>query len=1168
MDSFHPDGLFLLMIDATARGTILLAAALMTTHFLRRSSAALRHRVWVCSLLGLIALPVVSLIAPRLSIPVLPASPPQVVSSVPGARSFELAEVKPARSVREHRPRNDTVVQVNPSPRNPAPASQKAAVHTVVPRLDNPPVARIPPSRSWPWAVIGLTLWSVGFIAFLAPTLVGLVGNELRRVKAKRIATGDLLTLAEELRSQLSLRRPVELRQSRESLIPLTWGVFRPVILLPEASHSWPDARKRTVLLHELAHVERLDTLFQIAGRLATALYWFHPLAWYALHRLRTECEHACDDRVVATGERPADYAEQLLELVRTLRVPRWSVAVALSRRNILEERMIALFDDDRSHLPLNRASGRKLMALSVVVFIGLALIQPRPRAVANPIPSPLATMTADDTPAKTNAADATGRIEGRVVLDNGGAAAAAAEVLLLFPPPNGQEYYTHKFPIRRATTNANGAFVFEGLPAGKYRVWANLGKLTSRPKRSDGATVVLTNPGEAARPLELRLVNGVAVSVVVKDRATERPIPDATVHLTWSDYDADLHTDRDGGVVLQPMRAEEWQVEAWAPGFARESQPINLKNGADAKIEFHLGPGADLEGVVRDAAGKPLAAAGVSASVAGRYQQIAYVESDAHGRYRLPYLPRDVGLQLYVSKSEYVARNVPAQVGGSGVVLDLTLEPRPDGGSIVGVVLDHNGKPISGAELINMGNSTSDTRETKTGQDGRFRLDNLYVDRNFGKEILVKARGTAPKRLKVETGPRDKPAEATITLDAGHRITGRVVDEKGNPLQSVRVYFAHGNHAFSDGGHVDTDKDGRFNFDSLPPNCPFSFVKTGYSEFESRTLELDTNSVITITMKPAGVILGKAVDAKTGRPIPACNVRVTYSSTRQNDEPSVGLLASVSDPGQYFQSADGTFQLADLVVGMPLQVTVSARGYENTLVERVVVAHPDEARADEYKLVPLDPASLRSYRGQLLNTNGKPIAGAQLRLIAATDRTPQNSIGFPFNWSMIESGQIAQQPKITRFLSGVTDKEGQFEFAGVPRKDHVELVWWAKGIAPGRRDQLEKSGDDQPIHVRTSEPARIMGTIDRKVYADNVSIQVTHPGMSLPDITVQLKPGETTFEIGDLAPIDYHVSVMSPPEHVDISGGFTIRPLATEPVSLKPGEVQKISFGKSSSKD
>ena len=107
----------------------------------------------------------------------------------------------------------------------------------------------------------------------------------------------------------LGMRRPVRLLVARERMVPVTWGVLRPVIVVPESILDWDDVQRRAVVLHELAHISAADVLFGVTARVMCALYWFHPGAWWVARRLRAECEFACDDRVLAGGVMPSSYS-------------------------------------------------------------------------------------------------------------------------------------------------------------------------------------------------------------------------------------------------------------------------------------------------------------------------------------------------------------------------------------------------------------------------------------------------------------------------------------------------------------------------------------------------------------------------------------------------------------------------------------------------------------------------------------------------------------------------------------------------------------------------------------------------------------------------------------------------------------------------------------------
>ena len=411
---------------------------------------------------------------------------------------------------------------------------------------------------------------------------------------------------------------------------------------------------------------------------------------------------------------------------------------------------------------------------------------------------------------------------------------------------------------------------------------------------------------------------------------------------------------------------------------------------------------------------------------------------------------------------------------------------------------------------------------------------------------------------MKVEPGPAAKPADVTITLDAGHRLKGRVTDQTGLPLEGVRVYVAKGNSPHSDGGSATTDAQGLFAFDSLPVNPPFSFRKEGFSEIANRNLPIDADDLIKVEMVPAGVIVGSVVDATTGKPIRAFNVQVTFSPQSQPGEPSVGLRSDLINPGQAFQSDAGRFQIGDMVIGMPLQVMVSAEGHERRVIERVVVAFENEAVAEEFRLDPLDPSNLRPYRGRLLDAAGKPVVGAQLRLFAARERNPDQRADFTFNWTMIKTGQLAQQPNVTRFLESSTDTKGLFQFSGIPKGTKVELAWWGKDIAPGRADHLERVAADREgwFDISLPVPARIVGTVDRKSYSTAGRVQISPAGGIVDSTDVELKPDQADFAFDDLAPGEYTVSLTTSFERVpEISGGLTTRTLATKKVTVERGK-------------
>jgi hypothetical protein len=155
--------------------------------------------------------------------------------------------------------------------------------------------------------------------------------------------------------------------------MPVTWGLFRPTILVPSTlAHARDDASDclDAVLAHECAHIARRDAIGQLVAEVAVSVWWFNPLVWAAAREARLERERACDDAVLARGMRASDYAAHLVAIVRTLQpAPAATVnTLAMARRSRLEERVKSILNSGVDRRAGSRSS--VLVAGALIVFM------------------------------------------------------------------------------------------------------------------------------------------------------------------------------------------------------------------------------------------------------------------------------------------------------------------------------------------------------------------------------------------------------------------------------------------------------------------------------------------------------------------------------------------------------------------------------------------------------------------------------------------------------------------------------------------------------------------------------------------------------------------------------------------------------------------------------
>ena len=368
------------VLDASAKAAVLLLVATIAAIVARRSSAAVRHRMWCLTFSSLVLLPLFCVTLPRWNVAVLPAqeSRPAALENANGASHPRTAN-SPAQNVAADGPNGSEGMEGEPSKETTL-TEVKAVASTRASAEPQTPDAPAPQTGAVVWAAL-LSIWIAGALLVLARQGIEIAAVR-RLVRSCRPIPDDGWTeLLSESQAKLRLRRSVSLLQSEAAIIPMTCGVLRPIVLLPAFSADWSPERRRCVLLHELAHVKRLDVLFQMVARLACGFYWLNPLMWYAAGRLRVERELACDDCVVAAGERASDYAEQLVEIARSCRTWRLAAGVAMARSSKLEGRIVALLDRARSHHPITGRLSLGLALAAALLVTVAAVLEPVARA-------------------------------------------------------------------------------------------------------------------------------------------------------------------------------------------------------------------------------------------------------------------------------------------------------------------------------------------------------------------------------------------------------------------------------------------------------------------------------------------------------------------------------------------------------------------------------------------------------------------------------------------------------------------------------------------------------------------------------------------------------------------------------------------------------------------
>lgn len=203
----------------------------------------------------------------------------------------------------------------------------------------------------------------------------GRARGDLRRLmRSSRAASDEMMVVCERIAAKSQVRSP-QVRVCESLASPLLTGWRNPIIWLPEGSETWNVSKLNAVLHHEVAHSVRSDGPWQWLVTSITFFWWWNPLAWKALLKLKAETEQAADENVISQKVSATDYAQALIEIASSwLPNHELSMGVPMLGVSEIEKRVRELLRDNPWRGKVGAFASTSVTLLAVIMS-GIVLV-------------------------------------------------------------------------------------------------------------------------------------------------------------------------------------------------------------------------------------------------------------------------------------------------------------------------------------------------------------------------------------------------------------------------------------------------------------------------------------------------------------------------------------------------------------------------------------------------------------------------------------------------------------------------------------------------------------------------------------------------------------------------------------------------------------------------
>ena len=771
---------------------VALLAGLSQLLSLSIKQAAIRHRLWLTSVLLVLALLPLHLFFGGW--PVVIARQTQRVSST--------LQPQPTVPMLSDIPVTSPDVNVEPIAAQTTPVTDIA---TTIKPTNNTSTHRatVPTINGQQLAVTGLLIAYLSIASYLVLRTALATARLMRHARTAQPPSDPIIQLMQRLALELGLKRLPTIGMSEHTSMPLVFGFFKTTILLPIGFAAWDVDGQRAVLAHELAHLARRDAWGQLLSRAMCCLYWFHPASWWIERRLSETRELAADQRALTTGLSAQEYAQALVNVLKQLHCSNTvGLALPIATATPLRERINYLLTSTSPDSARGRWLGIALTT-ALVAIAGLSCVRLVTSTLAN---SPLLTEPLPTEPLTQAAAQPSTQRR-----------------------PDDNDLFVRMCECDVSTVAADKA-------GAKVTI---SGRVLSKGEAMAGATVVFRES---------------STIYLSSDRYMDKygggpdgswsPTPDVLARtLTKADGSFEFKSI----TVTKRNRPDKWRGDVVAihpvSGFAwmvfSSPKPQGASPGSEGNVDLvkdnvslHLQELTDISGVVLNAQQEPVAGTEVhidrfqmgpqplpnpiSAMFDTNYSQLTVsTRTDDSGKFTLKNLPRNMIAQVIASHPDYllsvgsVATFDPANLPPEAISREFSANVQTSPCRIV----MNKGIIVTGQVIDKISRQpVSDVRvrpehwhgNWKTDQAGKFKLHmpplkarqptgSSHEERVVARLVRNTLEIVPPEKLgyleqhyKLDPETAEQPLE--IGLERGVWVRGKVVADNGHPMKKVIV--------------------------------------------------------------------------------------------------------------------------------------------------------------------------------------------------------------------------------------------------------------------------------------------------------------------------------------------------------------------------------------------